>query len=244
MSKEKDTRLILELDYSAEAKAGNFDPLITFFHHGASMILNARAIREKKSKSYRGVLVGAALLANNTEERKQRIFVGWNETPFKGASKFCAEMRAINAAFNSGYFRREAIIVPGVTDPKIIQSITGLPTRILPPCEPCREILADDTLVMSVGGNEDIYDAFTGKLLRSERHLLAPKGARPRQITSTFEQPPIFDLGKLNWAHAEEAYRELTSNLVGDSIYEEDLRLARANVAAQVLRDPDYLIAA
>ncbi|HEY4963070.1 MAG TPA: cytidine deaminase [Candidatus Saccharimonadales bacterium] len=239
---EKLPAVVFEKDYSAEASAGNFDPLVTFFHNGEWMIINARAIRENYGRSHRNVFVGSALLANKPEIKKQRIYVGWNDSPYKGASKFCAEMRAIEIADKNGYTRREAIIVPGETDPEVIRSIIGVPSRILPPCEPCREILSDDTVVMSIGGKEDIYGAFTGRMLRRGGYLLGKLADVRRPSEDHFVQPPIFDLGKLNWAVAEEAYRDFTAELKGDSNLENELRFARAAIAVQVLNDPAYLL--
>jgi cytidine deaminase len=237
--KENAPLFVYEYDYTADLNTGNFDPLVNFFQSGASMVLNARAFRRKKGVSHRKVFVGAALMANNFEERKQRMYVGWNYSPFEGSGKRCAEMRAIWNAIGKGYTKRDAVVVAGENNPEVIRTITGIPSRILPPCEPCRDLLEDSTVVMAIGGVENIYAPFIGKALRSGEHL-APLD-RPQRDDS-IEMPPVYDLETFRWAKAEEEYRDKTSGITGISFSDGGILLARANIAVQVLGNIEHLL--
>jgi cytidine deaminase len=227
-------RKVREIDLAPAYEAGNFDPLNTMFEYGPELVKNARGLR-KDAVSHRNVRVGGAVLAHNVYDRKMRIYVGWNYSPYDGADKYCSEMRAIGHAITDGYSRREAVFVAGETDAAINESIIHLPSRILPPCEPCRELLEDETLVMAFGGEEDIYGAYSGRQLKG-RHLLgSPVKVKPKRRTPPVELPPAYDLADLNWAAAGDAYRDLTKGMNSGYMYEDELRMARAEAAVKVL---------
>jgi cytidine deaminase len=234
---QKRTHKVFEYDYTAENEAVNFDPLTKMFELGDTMAINARAMR-KQAVSYRGVLVGSAVLAHNVEEQKLRVYVGFNNTPFKGAPKYCAEMKAIHKAEAHGYGRTEAVFTAGPSDPDVIESIVGVPVKILPPCEPCRGLNDDATVVISLGGEENIYGVHTGEQLKG-RHLLGSLIAARRRSsdkTTPHNPEPVYDLAAVNWAQASEHYQDLTAQIKPEQFeYVDDLRLARAAAAVTVL---------
>jgi hypothetical protein len=82
---DRRTRKVLELDYSSYRQ--DFDPLKVLFESAIHIVRTARAIQAKDAVSYRGLLVGSCALMNNVQDGILRAYVGFNNTPEKGAPK-------------------------------------------------------------------------------------------------------------------------------------------------------------
>jgi len=234
---ERITRKIVEIRYENGSEIHEqFDPLSILFEMGPFLIKNARAIREKYATSYRNVLVSASALVRNTQEQKMRAYVGFNNTPYQGAQKHCAEMKSFGQADHDGYRRHDAVIVVGPTDTNMIEGITGIATPTLYPCDSCLDLLDDATVVVTVGAEEDVYEAHTGAELRHQRYVLQGATKRKRQeLLANQSAEAIHDPNFIHWTGGRAVYETLVSHFDVNSL--EDLRLARAEAAVAVLQD-------
>ncbi len=236
MPLNKRTHKVYEFDYTAEASQGDYDSLPKLFEQGPAMVVNARAM-VNHANSYRGVLVGSAALTHNTHDNRLRIYVGHNDTPYRGARKYCAEMRAIGRSISEGYTRREAVVTAGPTDGEVIESIIGAPARILPPCQQCTELVEDSTIVISIGAEDDIFGVQTGKHLKEIHPAINPLKKKQRGKTEhPFVNEPVYNLSTLKWHQAEDVYGELAASLDPEAFNQlSELRLARAALAITAL---------
>lgn len=157
-------RLVQELNYSyIESDGHEFDPHSLIFEWGPTCIATARGMRKKHADNWRKFHVGGATVSVDGRGKRAAIFVGANSKPTKEALKKCAEMDAIGAAKREGYFYTAAIFVAATTDTELIKDITGLSTPTLHLCDPCRGLISESTVVVTVGAEEDIFEAHTGK---------------------------------------------------------------------------------
>lgn len=238
MASLRPTRKIWEYSYGPQASLEEFDPLSVFFMMGPEFIKQARSTREREAVSYRGVLVGACALVTDTQRHRTGAYIGFNNTPRRGAPKHCAEMRALGRAMSSGYSQQEAVIVAGPTDPKVIESITGRSTPTLPPCEPCTDIIQDAAVVLTVGEEANTAQAWTGAQLKQ---IYTPTTAvtRRRRAEDRLNKPlpgafeiPIDHMAEY-WHHAGEAYETSSAGIQADS--NRQLRMMRAQAAIEAL---------
>ena len=215
-----------------------FDPIDYGLTMAQEMIRGARNAREQYAISYRNIpfLVGAALLANNTETNQVGIFLGFNNTPFKGPKKFCAEMRATQTS--KGYDQREMIVIAGTEDLDEIMGVNehGLSTHTLPPCASCRHGHIDDaSLVLTAGWQNDRIQAWTGKSVKAFFDRPVQQYDRRRNRRNAYtppQQPELIDFSNdplLYWALVHKEYREREADIRVDT--EGELRLKRAEAA-------------
>lgn len=150
------------------------------------MVDNARAAAFNDSYSYRGFRVGAAAFAVKMSLNETGIYAAGNVKRTKDKTKICAEKRALNQASKSGFTRAVGIVVAGTTDVGLIAEVTDQPTPTLHPCGDCRHLFEDhklvrpDTLVVTTGLEEDIYQVHTFAELQG---AYANKSGLPEQVT-------------------------------------------------------------
>lgn len=237
MAEYRGTEFIWEKNYNFLLREPNdtYDPLADFIEQADYFIQAARGVRKKDAASHRDLLVGACVLANNTEEGVLRAYLGFNDSPRKGVKKRCAEKRATERAIGAGFTRREAFVVAGPTDQATIESVVFKPMPLLPPCDVCRELIDDSAVVMAVGEEDNALQIYTGQQLRKtfEQPIEFEKRRRKRQTaTPELPQPIEFRPGDHKfWRDVGDAYAELDLGLHADS--EREMRLRRAeNVVA------------
>ena len=120
----------------------------------ASLIEQARAVREQAHAPYSGFKVGAAL-----ETRDGRIYVGCNVENSSYGLSICAERVALFKAISEGVreFARIAVIA---------DTPAGMPVR---PCGACRQVISDlmggDAEVIMTNLHGDLATARVSELL-------------------------------------------------------------------------------
>lgn len=217
-----------EIDYSEYHE--KFDPLTVLFDNAEYLVGAARGIQSKDAESYRNFLVGACALMNNVQDKKLRVYVGFNSTPKPGDPKYCAEMRAIGRAIGQGFTQCEAIVVTGTTDMKKIEEVNHERTPTLLPCNLCLKIIDEAAVIVSVGEDQDIYEANTCSQIRGRRYAMSHterKARRRGEVVTPIRL--IEDPGFVQWAGGRAMYEELTQDLEAGP--NNGLRLARAELA-------------
>ncbi|HSW99080.1 MAG TPA: hypothetical protein VLF71_04525 [Candidatus Saccharimonadales bacterium] len=155
--------------------------------------------------SYRGVGVGALLVAENRRTGRIARFAAANIKPIRGEAplKRCAEMWALAAAREAGFPLVRGIVVAGPSDPTIVRSITDILTPTLHPCDAClgrmdfydlegRLAVPGTTPIVTVGKEDGHYQVHT----RAE--LEALHGLREPTPDTTIDAPVFYrDLGAL-----------------------------------------------
>lgn len=206
---------------------GFFDPHTLIFDMGANLIEIARAIRGKYANSYRDFKVGAATISINESRHRAAAFVGANSKPTPSSEKFCAEKQAVGSARANKFMYTPAVFVVGSTDKKEIEAVTGLATPTLHPCTSCRNLLSESTVVIPVGADEDVYEAYTGKHLWELYDDIA-------NVSSDNHQP-INDYQFMKLSEAKSIYLESTVHL--RDAPEEATRMIRADAVVAALHE-------
>lgn len=126
--------------------------------------------------SYRGFCVGASALVYDTNPGNPRIatYTAGNykarlrdeergEEDVADIPKFCAEMDITMRATNDDLERIGVYVVAATTNRQRIAAVTDIASATLPPCGECVGVLKGsplvdkDTIIMSVGSGNDIY---------------------------------------------------------------------------------------
>jgi cytidine deaminase len=210
----------LEVDFSSYGD--KFDPLSLLFDLGPFLIGAARAIRRKEAVSYRGFLVGAVAISTNELAGELGAYIGFNYTPYGGMPKRCAEVHSRGRAISDGRNRLDVCIAAGTTNVDDIEGVNYERTPTLRPCDnPCLPLMEDATVIVSVGANDDIYEAHTGEQLREIRQqrdsnaLLGQYSRKRKQAEGAYTpQPvPVCDPGFVDWPARKTLYEELTTHL-------------------------------
>ena len=139
------------------------DPYSIFLEKIPSMADDARYASEADGFSYRNFLVGAAIFAVDKSTHETITLASGNLKVKSTKEKVCAEKRVLNKAKKAGFDTAIGLVIAGVSDVELIKEVTGVPTPTLHPCHDCRglfdehSMVNDDTLIISVGLEEDIY---------------------------------------------------------------------------------------
>lgn len=203
------TEKFIEQNYSTNVRAGQyFDPYELIFQWGKSAIATARATRDRRARSYRNFKVGSAVISVNDEKHEAAGFVSANSKLSKEDDKICAEMNIVGEAKKQGYDYHVGLFVVGTTDPEEIKEVTGLATPTLHPCEPCRALIDEATVVISTGYDEDVYEVYTGKQLWNVYAEPEVKQKRNRR-RSEQQNKLVQDPGLVQFMGADAVYSEL-----------------------------------
>lgn len=153
-----------EVNYEllARTSGSGVDPWHTFVQLVPHMVENARAEAEEYSASWRGFKVGGAMVAVASQEYRQGVVYGANSKPNLTKAKVCSEKRLFGATRKRGLDWPIGMVIVGKPN---LDHGSGLKMPTLHPCEECRILLDEqaqpDTLVMTVGLEEDIYQIMT-----------------------------------------------------------------------------------
>ncbi len=246
MASLRATRKIWEVSYGSEEGLPSVDPRGFFFIMAPEFIRQARSTRAREAVSYRDTLVGGTAQVTNPNRFSSRAYIGFNNTPYKGAPKHCAEMRAIGRGMQDGYTQQEAIVVAGPTDPDVIKSIIGKVTSTLPPCAPCSGIIQESALVLTIGETDNIAQAWTGNQIKQLYKPVGLVGRRKREeALAKKPSPQQFEIPVDHtaefWANAAEEYAGKAALILAQYPEEQrlenmyDIRLAQAVAAVDSL---------
>jgi hypothetical protein len=161
----------------------------------------------------------------NGRDKKIGAFVGANQKLSKDTPKRCAEMKALGEAKKADYRFPLAIFVAGTTDRELIKDVTGHATATLSPCEPCSHLMHESTVIVAVGHDEDVFEAYTGKELW---------GLYGNDETAHMPQHPIGDPGFAQFTGARALYEASVVPVMG--IPEGQSRMMRAEAVVHSLR--------
>lgn len=197
-----------EFDYSLFTEfTGHFpDPHWMFLEGVPYMVSQVREAADEFARSYRGFKVGAMVLAVAPDEAKMGWFFGANSKPRPDSIKQCAEQHALSKATANGYEQAVGMIISG---PNNQDHGSGLEPPTLHPCETCRDIfrgsdlVAEDTLIMTVSPDEDRYE------LMLERELQALHG-------ESLELPVYKDPNFNNWYESRSTYGWALNRVIPD----------------------------
>ena len=229
----RETRQVGELNLRDFKEGGiQFDPFLLIFDMGPNLIRTARAKRRKDGVSYRAFHVGASTISVNDDEQKASFFVGANYKPHPEVPKRCAEMNALTEAKRLKHRFTPGLFVAGTTDQELIRQVTGRETPTLHPCDPCRDLLQESTVVITVGDDKDVYEAHTGKdlwqLYRPPEHPQRRRDRKPAEVHNVIEDP-----GFATFAAAKAVYTQKVAEFV--SAPEHSTRSMRADAVVASL---------
>jgi cytidine deaminase len=126
------------------ALAPGFDPEFVAYQQIPRFFDLAQRAADEKAVSYRDFKVGASACAISFEQQRMAYLFGANLTPYKGASKRCAEMEVVSKAEERGF---EKILALGIFGPSKFDDVQELPSPTLHPCDQCRDLLNNSPLV-------------------------------------------------------------------------------------------------
>lgn len=145
-----------------------YDPLLDFIQTIPRMVGQARRAARYEAISYRGVHVGAAIMLSDTETSSGVMLYGSNLKAKPDDEKYCAEMDVIDQAITLGHKKAAGLVIAGPSHPGTVASISGIATPTLHPCDSCQrkmkenpQIIAEDTLIVTVSTEEDVYQVHT-----------------------------------------------------------------------------------
>lgn len=178
----------------------DFDPYHLFVGMVPYMVDQARSAASTEAYSYRDFLVGAAVFAAMPETGETTVVAAGNLKTRPGKEKVCAEKKALKTVSKTGHTEVIGLVVVGTTDRELIEQVTRRATPTLHPCDDClggfseHAMMRDETLVVSAGIEEDIYEVHTHK----ELHAAARnrKKAPPENLLS----------GMGNWSLRQSRY--------------------------------------
>lgn len=107
------------------------------------LIIQARRAAREEGRHYNGFLVGAAVSAI-MPNGSTNVFTGANNSPYKGAPKYCAERKAVERAKAAGAVR---IVAMAVVGPLKSDDESGKMGMTLHPCGVCRNGVLRDSLI-------------------------------------------------------------------------------------------------
>lgn len=195
-----------------------FDPYHNFVELMPYLVDRAREAREE-AVSYRNFKVGGVLLAATGDFRFIGVIDAANTKPKPSADKVCSEKRLFGRARKKGYVEPVGLVVCGELNP---DHGSGLESPTLHPCMECRDIIPDDTLIMSIRPDKDAFELKTGRELKA-LHAAAADGEE------IGEQHIFYDPGFKKWETNRTWYGRLTRGLEGRRFHE--TRAARIEAA-------------
>lgn len=141
-----------------------FDPYREFVRNVPRMVQTAREEARENGLSPRKFLVGAAVMAVQSDTHEMKIFHAAN-TKRKNKNKVCAEQRALGRVKKDGssFDTAIGIVVAGPSSPEEIGTVTEIVTPTLHPCIECQndfhdhDLVSDDTLILTAGLDADMY---------------------------------------------------------------------------------------
>lgn len=198
-----------------------FDPYHQFVELIPFLVDRAREARDE-AVSYRDFHVGAVLLAATGDLRFVGVIEAANTKPTPASDKVCAEKRLFGRARKKGYVEPVGLVVCGELN---ADHGSDLESPTLHPCLECREIIPDNTLIMSVRPDKDAFELKTGRELK----VLHAAAARGEDIG---EQHTFYDPGFKKWESNRVYYGRLTMNLEGQRFHmTRDARIEAARIA-------------
>jgi cytidine deaminase len=192
-----------------------FDPWQQFLKMTPRMVQNARKAHSQ-AFSYRNFHVGASLLAINSQKKQMGMYSAGNLKIDPSTEKYCAEASTIEAAKRDGMTRAIGIVVVGTLDRDMIHGVTGRMTPTLHPCDSCRNLFVDssliysDTIVVTTGDRLDAHQVHSvGQLITFYQ---PDSEATVSDYHQSFEeQKPS------SWQSREELYLKMSEQQLVDS---------------------------
>lgn len=145
----------------------NYDPYHLLMGSMGYMVEQARYAAENDSYSYRNFKVGVAIFAASGSTRSTAVFSAGNVKAKQHTKAVCAELRGLTQVKKAKFEKVLGLVVAGTTDVQEIVEVNHAAAPTLHPCVRCRELfdvnplMADDTLVVSVGLDSDKYQVHT-----------------------------------------------------------------------------------
>lgn len=216
------------------SRASRFDPYHIMMAGMPYIVEQARSAANKYANSYRGFHVGAAAFAIKWSTEETAIFNGGNIKPNPRKPKICAEAVSVRQAEKAGFEDILGIVVVATTDIVKIEEVTGARTPTLHPCGECQDpkgmvsgnaLMRDDTLVVTAGIEQDIYQVHTLKEIQD--------AYSDNRGDGLLEARPGFA-----WELATATYDFLASQneLQGSGMRQEPSALARKALLTQLVR--------
>jgi len=142
------------------------DPVLWFLQRVPYLVEQARSLGRQDAHSYRDFHVAGAIAAINPAERTYWEDAAGN-LKRSNKSKVCAEKKLLGRALKHGFPHVIGLVVLSTTDRAEIKAVSDLETPTLHFCGVCRDevpqhqCVADRTLVVTSGLNEDVNQTFT-----------------------------------------------------------------------------------
>jgi len=175
------------------------------------------AAMDDRSRSHRGFKVGARAVAYSLDPENPRIAIYTSgnykikvreeereEVDVEDVPKNCAEMDIVMRAALDDMERIGVFVVAATTRADRIKAVTDLAGSTLEPCEECEKVMRhsdlvdDQTIIMTVGTGDDIYQVQNFKNLKA-RYRLLREGKTPPPL-------PTYRYSPLLWEDRQRRY--------------------------------------